>query len=62
MHGSCKSVSDGERFVIIALVVSLVLRGEGVAHVRIERILYVVSLRVHVATTTHTNLRSPSIT
>ena len=60
MHGSCKSVSDGERFVIIVLVVSLVLRGEGVAHVRIERIRG--SLHVHVAATTHTNLRSPSIT
>ena len=28
MHGSYKSVSDGERYVIIVLVVSLVLRGE----------------------------------
>ena len=53
MHGSCKSVSDGERYVIIVLVVSLVLRGEPVVHVRI---LYVVP------TTTHTNLHSSSIT
>ena len=53
MHGSCKSVSDGQRYVIIVLVVSLVLRGEAVAHVRI---LYVV------ATMTHTDLHSSSIT
>ena len=53
MHGSCKSVSDDERYIIIVLVVSLVLRGEAVAH---ARILYVV------ATTTHTNLYSSSIT
>ena len=35
MHGSCKSVSDGKRYVIIVLVVSLVLCGEAVTHVRI---------------------------
>ena len=44
MHGPCKSVSDGEHYVIIALVVSLVLRGETVAHVRI---LYVVAMTTH---------------
>ena len=33
MHESCKSLSDGERHVIIELVVSLVLRGEAVANV-----------------------------
>ena len=49
MHGSCKSVSDGKRYVIVVLVVSLVLRGETVA-------LYVV------ATMTHTNLHLTSIT
>ena len=54
MTGSCNSVSDGERYVIIVLVSSLVLRGEeAVAHVRI---LYVVG------TMTHTNLYSSSIT
>ena len=53
MHGSCKSVSGGECYVIIVLVVSLVLRGEAVAHVRI---LYVV------ATTTYTDLNSSSNT
>ena len=39
-----RSMSDGERYVIIVLVVSLVLCGEAVTHVRI---LYMV------ATTTH---------
>ena len=53
MHGSRKSVSDGERYVIILLVVSLVLHGDAVTHVRI---LYMV------ATRTHTNLHSSSIT
>ena len=53
MHGSCKSVSDGERYAIIVLVVSLVLRAEAVAHVRI---LYVVAMM------THTNLLLSSIT
>ena len=53
MHGSCKSVSDDERYVIIGLVVSLVLHGEAVASVRM---LYLV------ARTTHTNLHSSSIT
>ena len=53
MHESCESMSDGERSVIIVLVVSLVLLGEAVAHVRI---LYVV------ATMTHTNLHLFSIT
>ena len=33
MHVSCKSVSDGERYAIIVLVVLLLLRGEAVAHV-----------------------------
>ena len=50
MHGSCKSASNGERNVIIVLVVSLVLRGEAVAHVHV-RTLYVVG-------TTHTNVYS----
>ena len=36
-HGSCKSVSEGECYVIIVLVVSLVLHREAVAHVRIPR-------------------------
>ena len=49
MHGSCKSVSDGQRYVIVVPVVSLVLGGEAVTHVRI---LYVG------ATTTH---KSPLI-
>ena len=53
MHRSCKSVSDGEHYVSILLLVSLVLRIEAVAHLRI---IYVV------ATTTHTNLHSSSIT
>ena len=53
MHGSCKSVSDGERYVITGLVVSLVIRDEAVAHVRIPYL---------VAMTTHTNLHSSSIT
>ena len=53
MHGSCKSVSDGECYVFIILVVSLVLRGEAVTPVRV---LYIV------ATTTCTNLHSSSIT
>ena len=53
MHESCKSVSDGELYVIIVLVVSLVLRGEAVTQVSI---LYVA------ATTTHTNLHSSFIT
>ena len=57
MHLSCKSLSDDERYVIIVLVVSLVLRGETVAHVRIPRVLVYV-----VATTTHENLHSFSIT
>ena len=35
MHGSCKSVSDGEHYVIIILVVSLVVHNEAVALVRI---------------------------
>ena len=48
MHGSCKSMSDGERFVIIVLVVSLVLRKEAVAQVRIPRVLvYVVAMTTH---------------
>ena len=34
MHGSCKSVSDGERYIIIGLLVLLVLRAEAVAQVR----------------------------
>ena len=34
LHGSCTNVSDGERYVIIVLVVSLVLRGEAVASIR----------------------------
>ena len=34
MHGSCKSVSDGERYIIIMLVVLRMFRGEAVAHVR----------------------------
>ena len=37
-------MSDGERYVMIALVVSLVLRGEAVAHVNI---LYVVHDDTH---------------
>ena len=53
MYDSCKGVSDDERYVIIVLVVSLVLRDEAVTHVRI---LYVV------ATTIHTDLHSSSIT
>ena len=53
MHGSYKSLSDGERYVIIVLFVLLVLRGEAVTHVTI---LYMV------ATTTHANLLSSSIT
>ena len=53
MHGSCKSMSDGERYVITVLVVSLVLHGETVAHVRIQYV---------VATMTHTNLHSSYIT
>ena len=53
MHGSCKSVSDGERYIIILLVGSLLLRGEAVAH---GRLLYVVPM------TTHINLHSSSIT
>ena len=53
MHGSCKSMSDGERYIIIVLVVSLVLHGEAVTHVRF---LYVV------ATMTDTNLHSSFIT
>ena len=53
MHGSCKSVSDGEHYIIIVLIVSLVLHGEAVTHVRI---LYVVAM------TTHANLHSSSIT
>ena len=53
MQRLCKSVSDGDCYVIIVLVVSLVLRGEAVAHVRM---LYVVAM------TTHTNLHSPYIT
>ena len=57
MHGSCKSVSEAERYVIIVLVVSLVLRGEAVAHVRIRCVLVYVG-----ATTTHTNLHSSSVT
>ena len=47
MHGPCKSLSDGERSVIIVLVVSLVLRGEAVAHVRI---LYVVATTTQIST------------
>ena len=57
MHMLCKSVSDGERYVIIVLVVPLVLHGEAVAHVRIPHVLV-----YKVATTTHTNLHSSSIT
>ena len=57
MHGSCKRVNDAERFVIIVLVVSFVLCGEAVTHVRIPRVLVYM-----VATTTHTNLHSSSIT
>ena len=48
MHRACKSVSDGEHYVIIVLVVSLVLHSEAVANVRIPRVLVVV-----VATMTH---------
>ena len=51
-------MSDGERCVIIVLVVSLVLRGEAVAQVRIQ---HVVVYMYVVDTTTHTNLRSSSI-
>ena len=47
MHRSCKSVSDGEHCVIIVLVVSLILRGEAVAHVRI---LYVVATTTQIST------------
>ena len=57
MHGSCKNVSDGECYIIIMLAVSLVLREEAVAHVRIPRVLELV-----VATTTHTNLHSYFVT
>ena len=46
-------MSDRKHYIIIVLVVSLVLLSEAVAHVRI---LYVV------ATMTHTNLHSSSIT
>ena len=53
MHGSCKSVSDGERYVIIVLVDLLVLRGEAVVRVRVLDV---------VAATTHTNLHSSSVT
>ena len=53
MHESCKSLSDCQGYVIIVLVVSLVLRAEAVARVRI---LYVV------ATSTHPNFHSSSIT
>ena len=44
-------MSDGERYVIIVLVVLLVLRGEAVTQVRIPHIIVYV-----VAMTTHTNL------
>ena len=53
MHGSCKSVSDGECYVLIVLVVLLLVRGEPVALVRIQYV---------VATTTHKNLHSSTIT
>ena len=53
MHKSCKNVSDGKCYAIIERVVSLVLRGEAVAHVRI---LYVVAM------ITHPNLHSSSVT
>ena len=54
IHVSCKSVSDGKRYVIIVLVDSLVLRGEAFAQVRIPQILVYV-----VATMTHT--KSPLV-
>ena len=57
MHGSCKSVIDGEHYIIVMLVVSLVLRCEAVAHIRIQRVLVFV-----VATMTHTNPHWSSIT
>ena len=57
MHGSCHSVSDSERYVSMVLDVWLLLRREAVAHVRIKHLLVYV-----VATTTHTNLYSSSIT
>ena len=44
MHRSCKSMSDGNHYVIIVLVVSLVLCGEAVTHVRI---LYMVAMTTH---------------
>ena len=44
MHGSWRSVSDAQHCIIIVLVVSLVLCGEAVIHVRI---LYVVATRTH---------------
>ena len=53
MHGSCKSMGDGECYVIIILVVSLVLSDKAVAHVRI---LYVVAM------TTYANLHLTPIT
>ena len=48
MHVSCKSMSDGECYIIIVLVVSLVLCSEAVAQVRIPHVVKYV-----VATTTH---------
>ena len=54
MYELCKSVID---YVIIVLVVSLMLRGEAVALVRIPRVLVCI-----VTTMTHTNLHSSSIT
>ena len=44
MHGSCETVNDDERYVIMVLVISLLLRDKVVAHVRI---LYVVAMTTH---------------
>ena len=57
MYESCKSVSAGVCYVSIVLVVSLVLYGEAVAHVRIPCVLVYV-----VATMTLTNVHLYSIT
>ena len=56
-HVAQKSVSVGEHGVIIVLVVSLMLHGEAVGQVRIPHVLVCI-----IATTTHTNLHSSSIT
>ena len=56
MHVSFKSMSDAEHYIIIVLVVSLVLRGKAVTHVRIPHVLVYV-----VAMTTYTNLHLSSI-